>query len=114
MGARWGPVGSGGARWGPVGPVKCLLTPYYRYATNDILIVTVIRACSSSVIVSEQHYKDVMENAASYNARLCIDRRLRLPFLDSQTGVAQNHSNLWRPYPYRGPGTELVMFGYAP
>ena len=42
-----------------------------------------------------------MDSAASYNARLCNERRLRSPFLDSQTGVAQNHSNLWIPYRYR-------------
>jgi len=59
---------------------------------------------SRNIVITDQYYKDVMENAASYNARLCIDRRLRLPFLDSQTGVAQNHSNLWIPYRYRRPG----------
>lgn len=56
------------------------------------------------LILNEQFYKEMMDNAASYNARLCIERRQRLPFLDSQTGVAQNHSNLWVPYRYRGPG----------
>lgn len=58
--------------------------------------------------LNEQYYKEAMDNAASYNARLCIERRQRLPFLDSQTGVAQNHSNLWVPYRYRGPGTGIV------
>lgn len=57
-----------------------------------------------SVTLSEQYYREALENVASYNSRLCSERRQRLPFLDSQTGVAQNHSNLWIPYRYRGPG----------
>jgi zinc finger protein ubi-d4 len=54
--------------------------------------------------MTEQYYREALENVASYNSRLCSERRQRLPFLDSQTGVAQNHSNLWIPYRYRGPG----------
>jgi len=55
-------------------------------------------------MLSEQYYREALENVASYNSRLCTERRQRLPFLDSQTGVAQNHTNLWIPYRYRGPG----------
>jgi len=54
--------------------------------------------------MNEQHYREALENVASYNSRLCSERRQRLPFLDSQTGVAQNHTNLWIPYRYRSPG----------
>ena len=54
--------------------------------------------------MNEQYYKECVEQAANYNARLAAERRMRLPFLDSQTGVAQNHSQLWMPYRYRGPG----------
>jgi len=55
--------------------------------------------------VTEKYYREVIENASSYNARLCSERKLRLPFLDSQTGVAQNHSNLYIPYRYRAKPT---------
>lgn len=49
-----------------------------------------------------------MDSSASYNARLCAERKMRLPFLDSQTGVAQNHSALFVPYRYRGPGQSFI------
>ena len=54
--------------------------------------------------MNEQYYKECVEQAANYNARLASEGKMRLPFLDSQTGVAQNHSQLWMPYRYRGPG----------
>lgn len=49
-------------------------------------------------------YKETLENSANYNTRLCIERRMRLPFLDSQTGVAQNHSSLFMHKRQRMPG----------
>ena len=58
-----------------------------------------------SAMLTEQLYREALENVASYNSRLCTERRQRLPFIDSQTGVAQKHTNLWIPYRYRGPGT---------
>ena len=63
-----------------------------------------------SAMLTEQHYREALENVASYNSRLCTERRQRLPFIDSQTGVAQNHTNLWIPYRYRGPGTVMWSF----
>ena len=53
---------------------------------------------------NEQAFVEAIENAASVNTRLCIERKMRLPFLDSQTGVAQNHTILWHPYKDRQPG----------
>eukprot|EP00064_Thunnus_orientalis_P001920 superscaffoldBa00000131_g1924 len=38
--------------------------------------------------LGDQFYKDAIEQCRSYNARLCAERSVRLPFLDSQTGVA--------------------------
>ena len=35
-------------------------------------------------------YKETVENSSSYNERLVKERRLRLPFIDAQTGVAQS------------------------
>ncbi|OPJ89293.1 hypothetical protein AV530_001642 [Patagioenas fasciata monilis] len=38
-------------------------------------------------LLGEQYYRDAMEQCHSYNARLCAERSVRLPFLDSQTGL---------------------------
>lgn len=35
-------------------------------------------------------YKETVENSSSYNERLVKERKLRLPFIDAQTGVAQS------------------------
>lgn len=35
-------------------------------------------------------YKEAVENSSSYNERLVKERKLRLPFIDAQTGVAQS------------------------
>ena len=45
-----------------------------------------------------------MEHAASYNTRLCLERKMRLPFLDQQTGVAQSDCALWMHKWQRMPG----------
>lgn len=39
--------------------------------------------------LNDSSYREAIENSANYNTRLCIERRLRMPFLDSQTGNAQ-------------------------
>lgn len=46
----------------------------------------------------------MLESSANFNTRLCVERRMRLPFLDSQTGVAQNHSSLFMHKRQRMPG----------
>ena len=73
----------------------------------SILICSIHVSVSCSSNMNEQYYKECVEQAANYNARLSAERRMRLPFLDSQTGVAQSHSQLWMPYRYRGPGKML-------
>ncbi len=40
----------------------------------------------------DQSYRDAIKNTSSFNVRLVNERRLRLPFLDAQTGVAQSIS----------------------
>ena len=37
-------------------------------------------------------YKETVENSSSYNERLVKERKLRLPFIDAQTGVAQSRT----------------------
>ncbi|KAL3284090.1 hypothetical protein HHI36_018258 [Cryptolaemus montrouzieri] len=54
--------------------------------------------------LNDSQYKEALESSANYNTRLCIERRLRLPFIDTQTGVAQNHSSLFMHPRQRIPG----------
>lgn len=49
-------------------------------------------------------YQQNLEYSANFNTRLCVERRLRLPFLDPQTGVAQNHCSLFMTRRQRMPG----------
>ncbi|XP_057211718.1 zinc finger protein ubi-d4 isoform X4 [Triplophysa rosa] len=45
-----------------------------------------------------------MEQCHNYNARLCAERSVRMPYLDSQTGVAQSNCYFWMEKRHRGPG----------
>lgn len=54
--------------------------------------------------LNDSSYSELIEYSANFNSRLCIERRLRLPFLDPQTGVAQKHSNLYLKKTQRLPG----------
>ena len=40
-------------------------------------------------------YKEALENVSAYNSRLRYERRLRIPFIDAQTGIAMNNCHLW-------------------
>ncbi|KAG7272725.1 hypothetical protein CRUP_038171 [Coryphaenoides rupestris] len=55
-------------------------------------------------LLGEQCYRDAMEQCHSYNSRLCAERSVRMPFLDSQTGVAQSNCYIWMEKRHRGPG----------
>lgn len=52
----------------------------------------------------DSSYSELIEFSANFNTRLSIERKLRMPFLDPQTGVAQNHSNLFMKKSQRIPG----------
>ncbi|KAH8373023.1 hypothetical protein KR009_010527 [Drosophila setifemur] len=52
----------------------------------------------------KEKYKEILENSENFNTRLCIERRLRMPFLDPQTGVAQTHCALFMKKKQRMPG----------
>ncbi|XP_077118068.1 zinc finger protein DPF3 isoform X5 [Ranitomeya variabilis] len=54
--------------------------------------------------LGDQFYKEAIEHCRNYNSRLCAERSVRLPFLDSQTGVAQNNCYIWMEKRHRGPG----------
>nr|XP_043903636.1 zinc finger protein DPF3-like isoform X2 [Solea senegalensis] len=63
--------------------------------------------------LGDQFYKDAIEQCRSYNARLCAERSVRLPFLDSQTGVAQNNCYIWMERHHRSPGVSAgQMYTY--
>lgn len=49
-------------------------------------------------------YKAYLENAMSFNRKLNEERRMRLPYIDSQTGVAQRHYQTERHRRERMPG----------
>uniref|UniRef100_A0A669C7I4 Double PHD fingers 3 n=1 Tax=Oreochromis niloticus TaxID=8128 RepID=A0A669C7I4_ORENI len=54
--------------------------------------------------LGDQFYKEAIEHCRNYNARLCAERSVRMPFLDSQTGVAQNNCYIWMEKHQRQPG----------
>lgn len=51
-----------------------------------------------------QSYRDVIESSSTYNNGIVSERKLRLPYLDSQTGVAQSDCCLWMRKSDRRPG----------
>lgn len=56
-------------------------------------------------LLNDSAYRELIEISASFNTRLCLERKLRLPFaIDNQTGVAQRHSNLYMNQRQRMPG----------
>ncbi|XP_033735985.1 LOW QUALITY PROTEIN: zinc finger protein DPF3-like [Pecten maximus] len=80
-----------------------------KMATAVNVDYSLLRKCMGG----ETLFKDMTEHTASFNSRLSLERKLRLPFLDSQTGVAQNHTNLWHPYRCRNPGSRYgQMYSY--
>lgn len=67
---------------------------------------SVCNLVSQSVLyrLGDQFYKEAIEHCRSYNARLRAERSVRMPFLDSQTGVAQNNCYIWMEKRHRQPG----------
>ncbi|CAL4111251.1 unnamed protein product, partial [Meganyctiphanes norvegica] len=55
--------------------------------------------------LQDVQYRSLMVNSASYNVRLMRERKTRLPFLDSQTGIAQNPCKLYMNARHRMPST---------
>ncbi|CAK1543606.1 unnamed protein product [Leptosia nina] len=56
--------------------------------------------------LNDPSYKEIIENSSTFNSRLCAERRMRMPFIDTQTGVAQSHSNLFMTKKQRMPGAK--------
>ena len=70
----------------------------------DIQIVNPPNLVKIENFLNNSTYRETIEISANFNTRLCIERRLRLPFLDPQTKIAQNHSNLFMNKRQRMPG----------
>ncbi|KAK6470725.1 zinc finger protein neuro-d4-like isoform X1 [Huso huso] len=86
--------------------LQCYIVLYYiKMAT---VIQNPLKSQSSGTVMKnslgEEFYREAIEHCRSYNARLCAERSMRLPFLDSQTGVAQNNCYIWMEKSHRGPG----------
>ena len=45
---------------------------------------------------SSQTYKEALDNAVAFSKRLTEDRKSRVPFFDSQTGLNQQDCYIWR------------------
>ncbi|XP_007454800.1 PREDICTED: zinc finger protein DPF3 [Lipotes vexillifer] len=86
---------SPGTRW--VGDFSFLLRVFWFSLASFLLSL-------SPGSLGDQFYKEAIEHCRSYNSRLCAERSVRLPFLDSQTGVAQNNCYIWMEKRHRGPG----------
>lgn len=70
----------------------------------DIQIVSTPNLTKIENFLNDSTYRETIEICGNFNTRLCIERRLRLPFLDPQTGVAQNHCSLFVDRRHRMPG----------
>lgn len=73
-------------------------------SASEIKIVNISNLEKIESFLNDSAYREIIENSETYNTRLCIERRLRMPFLDPQTGVAQNHSALFMKKIQRMPG----------
>lgn len=71
---------------------------------SDIEIVNISNFEKIQNFLNDSAYKEILENSENFNTRLCIERRLRMPFLDPQTGVAQTHCALFMKQKQRMPG----------
>lgn len=71
---------------------------------DNIQIVSMPNLEKIENFLNDQQYKDIIEKVETFNQRLCVERRLRIPFLDPQTNVAQNSCSLYMDKKKRLPG----------
>ncbi len=70
-----------------------------------------MRMCVSCSFFADPSYKEYLENATAFNRKLNEERKMRIPYIDGQTGVAQRHYNTQRVRRERMPPSELVERG---
>ncbi|XP_053618039.1 zinc finger protein ubi-d4-like isoform X1 [Plodia interpunctella] len=73
-------------------------------AAAEIQIVNPSNLAKIESFLNDPSYKEIIENSSTFNSRLCAERRMRMPFIDTQTGVAQSHCNLFMTRKQRMPG----------
>nr|XP_049701609.1 zinc finger protein ubi-d4 isoform X2 [Helicoverpa armigera] len=73
-------------------------------AAAEIQIVNPSNLAKVESFLNDPSYKEIIENSSTFNSRLCAERRMRMPFIDTQTGVAQSHCNLFMTRRQRMPG----------
>ncbi|XP_012546973.2 zinc finger protein ubi-d4 A isoform X2 [Bombyx mori] len=75
-----------------------------KMAAAEIQIVNPQNLTKIESFLHDPSYKEIIENSSTFNSRLCAERRMRMPFIDTQTGVAQSHCNLFMTRRQRMPG----------
>ncbi|XP_045540416.1 zinc finger protein ubi-d4 isoform X2 [Papilio machaon] len=73
-------------------------------AAAEIQVVNPSNLAKIESFLNDPSYKEIIENSSTFNSRLCAERRMRMPFIDTQTGVAQSHCNLFMTRKQRMPG----------
>jgi len=48
-----------------------------------------------STATTKHLYKEALDQVNAYNSKLLLDRRYRMPYIDNQTGLAQQDCHLW-------------------
>ncbi|XP_063701553.1 zinc finger protein ubi-d4 [Culicoides brevitarsis] len=61
----------------------------------DIEIVSVPNLRKIESFLNDSSYRETIEISSNFNARLCMERKSRMPFVDAQTGVAQRSCHLY-------------------
>lgn len=74
-------------------------------SSAEIEVVSVPNLQKIESFLNDSTYQETLEVSASFNTRLCVERKSRMPFLDPQTGVAQKHSHLYMSSRQRMPGS---------
>ena len=49
----------------------------------------------AAIKIPQNKYRDAIDQVIAYNSKILLDRRLRYPYIDGQTGVAQQDCHLW-------------------
>lgn len=64
-------------------------------SSADIDVVSLPNLEKIESFFNDSTYRETLEISASFNTRLCVERKSRMPFLDPQTGVAQKNCHLF-------------------
>ena len=64
-----------------------------------------------SSFFASSSYKEYLESATSFNRKLNEERKMRIPYIDGQTGVAQRHYDNQRSRRERMPPKERTQRG---